>query len=212
MCWIIWGWIISKQSDIKKKQVQLAKQLKLVCNETGKPREKDVVGVVRSAVRRAWMRSPTKLSLLMKNAVHVEDVPEHLRPPKLTKNTKWLYKCDIENTYHILSDVEVDHIKGEHSLKEYDDMVRFTKSILDVGWSELRVLSKEAHAVVTYAERYNMTYEDAKKEKEVIAIMNSGVVKQKAFIKKHKIAPASTIDKRRDQIRDIIRGNKNDTT
>lgn len=46
---------MSKQLDIKKKKIQLDKQLKSICNETGKPREKDVVAVVRSAVRRAWM-------------------------------------------------------------------------------------------------------------------------------------------------------------
>jgi len=195
---------MSKQDDIRKKQEQLAKQLKNICNETGRPREKDVVAVVRSAVRKAWMRAPTKLSLLMMNAVHVEDVPEELRPPKLTKNTKWLYKCAIEGTYHIGSQVEVDHIRGENSLKGYEDMVDFTRSILDVGWSDLRILSKEAHAIVTYAERYDLTYEQAKKEKEVIAIMNSGVVKQKAFLKKHGVTPASTIDKRREQIRDIV--------
>ena len=195
---------MSKQDDIRKKQEQLAKQLKNICNETGRPREKDVIAVVRSAVRKAWMRAPTKLSLLMMNAVHVDDVPEELRPPKLTKNTKWLYKCAIEGTYHIGSQVEVDHRLGENSLKGYEDMVDFTRSILDVCWSDLRVLSKEAHAIVTYAERYGLTYEQAKKEKEVIAIMNSGVVKQKAFLKKHGVTPASTIDKRREQIRDIV--------
>ena len=47
---------MTKQADIKKKKEQLAKQLKLVCNETGKPRERDIVAVVRGAVRKAWMR------------------------------------------------------------------------------------------------------------------------------------------------------------
>ena len=47
---------MSKQLDIKKKQQQLEKQLKNICNKTGKPREKDIVAVVRGAVRKAWMR------------------------------------------------------------------------------------------------------------------------------------------------------------
>lgn len=196
---------MSKQLDIKRKKIQLDKQLKSICNETGKPREKDIVAVVRSAVRRAWMRSPTKLSLLAKSAIHVDDVPKHLLPKRLSKNTKWLYECNIEGTYHIGSDVEVDHIKGEHSLKSYDDMVGFTKSILDVGWGDLQILSKEAHACLTYAERYGLTYDEAKQEKEVIAIINSGVVKQKEWLKKNGVTPASTIDKRRDQIREVLK-------
>ena len=195
---------MTKQADIKKKKEQLEKQLKKICNETGRPREKDIVAVVRSAVRRAWMRCPTKLSLLAMSAVHVDDVPKHLLPKRLTKNTKWLYQCGIEGTYHIGSDVEVDHVEGEHSLKSYDDMVGFTKSILDVSWSDLRILSKQAHAIVTYAERYGMTYDEAKREKGVIAIINSGVAKQKEFLKKNGVTPASTIDKRREQIREVI--------
>lgn len=196
---------MSKSKEVALKKAQLAKQLAKVCPETGRPREKDVLSVVRSAVRKSWMRHPAKLSLLMKNAIHVTDVPKDQLPPKLNARTKWLYKCNIEGTYHIGSDVEVDHIKGEHSLKSYDDMVGFTRSILDVGWSDLQILSKEAHACLTYAERYGLTYDEAKQEKEVIAIINSGVVKQKEWLKKNGVTPASTIDKRRDQIREVLK-------
>lgn len=42
------------------------------------------------------------------------------------------------------------------------------------------------------------------KEEEVIANINSGVDKQKAFLEKYGVVPASTIDKRREQIWDIL--------
>lgn len=199
---------MTKQLDIKKKQQQLAKQLKNICNKTGKQREKDIVAVVRGAVRKAWMRSNTKLSLLAKSAIHVTDVPKDRLPKGLTKASKWLYECSMCKDYFIPSKIQCDHIKGEHSLKTYDDMVGFTQSILDVGWEDLQLLCVDCHSYKTYSERYNVTLDEARKEKEVIAIMNSGVVKQKAFIKKHGVTPATTIDNRRNQIRDILKGDE----
>ena len=195
---------MTKQADIKKKKEQLSKQLKNICNETGRPREKDIVAVVRGAVRKAWSRSPTKLSLLMMRAVHVSDVPEDKLPPKLSKVSKWLYECEICHEYFIQSKIECDHKKGENSLKTYDDMVGFTNSILNVCWDDLSLLCIPCHSTKTYSQRYNLSIEDAWTEKEVIAIINSGVVKQKAFLKKHGITPASTIDKRREQIRNVV--------
>lgn len=197
---------MTKASDVAKKKQQLAKQLKNVCNKTGKPREKDIVAVVRGAVRKAWMRSPTKLSLLAKSAIHVSDIPKERLPKGLTKVSKWLYECSMCKDYFIPSKIQCDHIGGENSLKTYDDMLRFTRSILDVGWEDLQLLCVECHSYKTYSERYNVSIEQAKREKEVIAIINGGVAKQKSFIKKHEVTPATTIVKRRDQIRAIIKG------
>ena len=196
---------MTKQLDIKKKQQQLDKQLKLVCNETGKPREKDIVAVVRSAVRKSWLRAPTKLSLLMKSAVHVSDVPAQLRPKRLTANSKWLYKCELEGTYHIASDIEVDHKVGEHSLKSYEDMVSFTKGILDVSWDDLSVVSKEAHAIKTYSERYGVTYEEAKALKPVIAVTKTTAAKQKKWLSDRGVKPASNQNGRTKQITEILK-------
>lgn len=199
---------MTKQADIKKKQEQLAKQLKNICNETGRPREKDIVAVVRGAVRKAWSRSPTKLSLLMMRAVHVSDVPEDKLPPKLSKVSKWLYECEMCHEYFIQSKIECDHKKGENSLKTYDDMVGFTNSILNVCWDDLSLLCIPCHSAKTYSQRYGISIEDAWAEKEVIAIMNSGTEKQKAFLKKRGVVPSSTIDKRRDQIREVLKGER----
>lgn len=197
---------MTKQADLKKKQEQLSKQLKNICNETGRPREKDIVAVVRGAVRKAWSRSPTKLSLLMMRAVHVSDVPEDKLPPKLSKVSKWLYECEMCHEYFIQSKIECDHKRGENTLKTYDDMVGFTNSILNVCWDDLSLLCVPCHAAKTYSQRYNISIEDAWAEKGVLAIMNSGTEEQKAFLKKNGVVPASTIDKRRDQIREVLKG------
>lgn len=196
---------MTKQLDIKKKQQQLDKQLKNVCNKTGKPREKDILTVVRSAVRKAWRFAPTKVSLLIKSAVYVEDVPKKLRPPKLTGNSKWLYKCEICEKYYIQSKVQVDHIVGEHSLKSYEDMVGFTRAILDVSWDDLRILCIECHSIATYSERYGVTYEEAKALKDVIAVTKLTAAKQKKWLSDRGVKPASNQDGRAKQITEILK-------
>lgn len=194
----------TKRVDVAKKKAQLDKQMKLINHETGRPREKDILTVVRSAVRKAWQFAPTKLSLLNKSALHVSDVPKELHPPKLTGNSKWLYKCNICEKYYIQSRVQVDHIIGEHSLKSYEDMVGFTKAILDVSWDDLRILCIECHSIATYSERYGVSMEEAKSLKEVIAITKLPVVKQRKWLTERGVKPASNQEKRTDQIKKLL--------
>ena len=194
----------TKREDVAKKKAQLDKQMKFVDSETGKPREKDIVAVVRSAVRQAWMRSPVKLTLLMKSAVHVDDVPKHLHPKKLTKNSKWLYQCKIGGDWHIGSNIVCDHVVGEHSCKDYDDFKGFCESILDVGWKDLQLCCKSCHDVKTYSERYGVSMEEAKSLKEVIAITKLPVVKQRKWLTERGVKPASNQEKRTEQIKQLL--------
>lgn len=195
---------VSYERDLKALQARLDKNLKKVDPTTGRPKESDVVGVVRSAVRKSWMRAPSKLSFIQQRAVHVEDVPLKDRPPKLSKISKWLYKCEMCLCYHIAKNIEVDHREGEHSLKHYHQMEAFTRGILDVGWEDLSLLCVDCHSVKSYSERYNVTIEQAKKEKVVIEVMNTKAKGQKSFLVKHGVKPASNEAKRREQIRDIV--------
>lgn len=194
------------KKDLKALQQRLDKNLKKVDPTTGRPKESDVVGVVRSAVRKSWMRAPSKLSFIQQRAVHVEDVPLKDRPPKLSKISKWLYKCEMCLYYHIAKNMEVHHREGEHSLKHYHQMEGFTRSILDVGWEDLSLLCVPCHSVITYSERYGVTLEQAKKEKAVIGVMNTKAKGQRAFLIKHKVKPDSNEAKRREQIRRVING------
>jgi hypothetical protein len=68
--------------------------------------------------------------------------------------TVWKVKCDRCGWYHRTNEIEVDHIKGEHSLKTLEDMSSFVLSILDVTTKDLQVLCKPCHRIKTYGERY----------------------------------------------------------
>lgn len=52
------------QADIDKRKGNLEKLLKQIDRETGKSIEYKMLTVVRGAIRKSWMSSPTKLSYL----------------------------------------------------------------------------------------------------------------------------------------------------
>ena len=197
-----------RQVDRDKKEEQLNKQMKFVDPLTGKVEDKANLIKLRSAIRQVWMRHPTKLTLIMRSAVLVQDVPVEDRPKNLSKAAKWLYQCTITKTWHLLKDMECDHIKGENSLRCYGDLESFSKSILDVGWEDLQLLSKEAHEILTYAERWGLTFEQARGEKEVIAVAKLTAPRQRKWLTARKIKPASNKDGRVVQIREYLNKNR----
>lgn len=113
---------------------------------------KQACSIVRSAIRKSWMRHPIKLL-----AVDLRTIPD-MNPDT---RTKWLVKCDECGGHFKKGDVEVDHKKGEHSLKTMDELPNFVMSILDVTTDDLNVLCKRCHRIKTYAERYGHSKEDA---------------------------------------------------
>ena len=89
-------------------------------------------------------------------------------------------------------------------LKSYEDMVSFTKAILDVSWDDLRILCTECHSIATYSERYGVSMEEAKSLKEVIAITKLPVAKQRKWLTERGVKPASNQEKRTEQIKQLL--------
>lgn len=157
------------EKEILKKKQDLEGFLKKLDDE-GRIKENIAVSMLRSSIRQAWMRAPNKLAALL---LAME--------PDLDPNTrtKWLYRCAIYDKLYKLADVEVDHIEGEHSFKCAEDFQNYWDKVLMAPVSSLQVLSKEAHAIKTYAERYGLSWEEAESRKKVIAKGNQPVADQK---------------------------------
>jgi hypothetical protein len=102
----------------------------------------------------------------------------------------------------------VNHRKGENQLLSFEDVLPFTKSILGVGYDDIEVLCKECHSIYTYSDRYGMTFEDAKKEKAIIAKTNQTVTVQKKELLAagFKASEISNDEKRRECYRKLLKG------
>ena len=138
----------------KKKIDELNKRIEKLQKKNKGIDEKEACNIMRGAVRKNWMRHPIKLL-----AVDLATIPD--MDPET--RTIWKVKCARCKDYHKKNEVEVDHLKGEHSLKKLDDLVPFVISILDVTTDDLQVLCKPCHRIKTYAERYGHSEEDAEK-------------------------------------------------
>ncbi len=188
--------VVATKAEIAKRKKKLGTWLKGL-NEDGSMSEKKLCTLLRSSVRQVWLRHPVKLSYLY-SKTYPDTNP-------ITR-TKWLIDCEMCGCSFKTSDVQVDHIVGEHSLLSLDDVVPFATSILGVSHDDLQILCVPCHEAETYANRYGMTLEEAFAEKSVIAKLKQTVTKQKAELKKagYKPKDISNADKRRVCYRELL--------
>lgn len=187
---------VPSKADIKKREDKLKTYLKHL-DEEGKMSEKKLCTQIRSAIRQVWMKHDTKLAKIYKQTK--ADMDDSTR-------TKWLIECESCGKDTKLSDIECDHKLGEHSLQTLEDVLPFAQSILGVKFDDLQLVCSDCHSIITYAERYGMSFEEAKDEKEVIAKLKLPVSKQKVILKSFgfKDKDISNEEKRREAFRKIV--------
>ena len=150
-------------------------------SEFGIP-EKDVVSNWRSFVRFAWSKSIFRLHFLSQHAKKVknENPRSAKRFPYVTK-----YECNICKGLFSSNAIELDHVKDENSMKSLEVATTFFKNIAFPAYSDLQILCKDkkkkvngkntivsfgCHGIKTYASRYNVSFEQARIEKQFIQI------------------------------------------
>lgn len=120
---------------------------------------------LRGGIRRMWSKHPVRIEFMKQNRIRI---------PNPNKNGKakevWGGVCALTGELTPQTSLEVDHKKGNHSLRSIDDIQSFVESILLVTFDDLQLVSKDAHKIKTYAEKHNMTFNEAKIHKEVIEI------------------------------------------
>ena len=120
---------------------------------------------LRGGIRRMWSKHPVRIEFMKQNRIRI---------PNPNKNGKvkevWGGVCALTGELTPQTSLEVDHKKGNHSLRSIDDIQSFVESILLVTFDDLQLVSKDAHKIKSYAEKHNMTFEQAKVYKEVIEI------------------------------------------
>ena len=120
---------------------------------------------LRGGIRRMWSKHPVRIEFMKQNRIRI---------PNPNKNGKakevWGGVCALTGELTPQTSLEVDHKKGNHSLRSINDIQSFVESILLVTFDDLQLVSKDAHKIKSYAEKHNMTFEQAKVHKEIIEI------------------------------------------
>lgn len=117
--------------------------------------------------------------------------------------------CALTGVWTGKSKLEVDHIEGEASLKDWSDVLPFVLHLC-ASQSNMQVVDKEAHKVKSYAERNNMTFQQALIEKQVITLCKKPAGEQHSWLLDHGVEPAKSAAARRNQIREVLSGSKQD--
>lgn len=94
-------------------------------------------GFIRSALRRAWTRYPVRYQVLADAKRKV-----------VGKRHKMEFKCAKCSDWFKQKEVEVDHIEGCGSLKEYSDFPKFVSTLFCEA-DNLRVVCKPCHLKIT---------------------------------------------------------------
>lgn len=110
---------------------------------------------LRGNFRKAWMRYP--ISNTVKGKLCRKATPED----GFSKQTKFIGSCARCSGTFAKSHLEVDHINAAGSLKCFDDVGPFVRKLLGATSEELRLVCKPCHEVITLAERYGCSEEEA---------------------------------------------------
>lgn len=151
---------------------------------------------LRGGIRRSlWAKSPIKMEFLKKNRVRIKN-PN----PRGKTATVWGACCALCNNTFPLSQIEVDHKKGNISLNKIEDIQNFIESIVMVRESSLQLVCKPCHKAKSHSEKMGISLDAARIEKEIIQIMKDK--KDKEWLLSRSITPASNATKRRQQIKE----------
>lgn len=178
-----------KKSPRKRGTTDWAEHYSKMLDENGGLPESKIINSLRSAVRKVWMQSPVKLAFF-----YSKRIPEFRENSK----KKWVWQCEHCYDYFGKDEVEVDHKNGEYTLKNFDDLASFSKSILDITIHDLQILCIGCHEIKTYAERYNLSLSDARIMKKVILLQKDKLDKQ--VLTDRGLKPASNAEKRKQQL------------
>lgn len=159
--------------------------------------ESDYWNYIRGSFRRIWSRYPVKLEFKKKQA--------YAPPADYTGRAKKMGTCALCGEKNVpISKLEVDH-------KEQVGSFNTRESAFDWFWEllceeeNMQLVHMECHKIKSYADRMGISFEVAKKEKEVIAICKQKQDKQ--WLISRGIAPAGNLKDRKKQILDYINNN-----
>ncbi|AUR89235.1 hypothetical protein NVP1121O_207 [Vibrio phage 1.121.O._10N.286.46.C4] len=145
----------------------------------------------RDSVRKKWMHAPIKLSFLEKS-----------KQPDLDPSSRRLWKWECAHCGYFFSqdEVEVDHlIGGDRDFETMADAPEYARGVLEVSHDDLQILCSDkehgCHPIKSHAERYGMSFEEAKIDKEAIRWekANKGVKVQRDLLESLGVPDAQTL-------------------
>ena len=155
----------------------------------------------REIRRSLWNKSPIKLEYIKK---HRKRIPNP--NPKGKVETVWGGSCGLCGEDFVLAQLDVDHKEGNHSLNELSDIQSFIENIVLVTEDDLQFACKTCHKIKNQQQRKGISFEQASYEKIAIDLIKKKL--DKGWLESRGTVPASNQTKRREQIVDLLKEEK----
>lgn len=168
--------------------------------------ESAFMSYIRGGIRGAlWKNNPIKLEFIKRERKRIQNpvASRRGRFPEI-----WGATCYVCQQDFAIKDIEVDHIKGGHSLKTMDDLQTFVEGIVCVGKGSLGLICTTCHKAKSYAEKHSMSQEDAVIEKRAIEICSAPAVTVRGWLEAIGIVAETTAAKRRLQVVQALKEGK----
>jgi hypothetical protein len=137
---------------------------------------------LRGGIRRSlWNKSPIKIGFIKKHRMKIKNPRKTKRSPAEV----WGAKCEICSGYFVMKEIEVDHKIGNHKLTEIDDVQSYIENIVMIEEKDLQLVCKKCHKIKSHAEKKNISFEEASKEKKLIAYTKLSADKQRNILMRH---------------------------
>lgn len=172
---------IADDYEREKHQKDLEGFLKKL-NEDGTPKkpltDSQIMSIIRGAVREKWMYAPNKLAYL-NMAVVPDDDP--------SSRKRWKAQCEKCKNWFGKNEIQIDHIRGENTLKTPEDFFTFYNNIMNIGFDDMQALCEPCHEIKGAMERFGYTESEAIIFKQVTAweSLHKAVSKQKEVLKSY---------------------------
>ena len=169
--------------------------------------DKEAFATIRTMIRYMWSKSEYKLKFFKtKSKLVKNENPRSVRKyPYVTK-----YQCAICGDWFSANETEIDHLVSENALTSYEHINDFFTNIILTSPDKLQVLCKDkktkkdgivrfgCHNLKSYSERYNVSLEQAKAEKQAIELIKQK--KDKLYLQQYGISVPSNAAARRKAI------------
>lgn len=166
--------------------------------------ESEYLTWLRGQLRQIWSDYPVRVEF--KEAQCVKVTPEMRERYGLHRQTKKAAQCVFCENWFAKSKLEVDHKVGESSLKSVLEVVSYLDH-LQCSTDNMQLACKPCHKIKTYAERYSLSFEDARLEKEVILWLKQPIKEQVELLEMagYNHEEISNAKKRRIAARELLR-------
>ncbi len=134
---------------------------------------------LRGQIRKSiWQNYPPKNEF---RASKMRKATEEDYESGMSRRTKKVAQCEFCNNWFGASKLQVDHVKSAGSLRDADDIATFIMNIACMK-ENMRLACKPCHDVRTYAERMDISFEEARISKQVIVFSKLTTGEQNAIL------------------------------